>query len=99
MADHHQNPTLTEASATSSPSVLPHLPSAASYSNSSIDHHPLQITHHKLNGSNFREWSQSVMLVIKGKGKSGYLTGFIPSPSTIVATYGVWEAENSTIMA
>jgi len=38
------------------------------------------------------------MLVIKGKGKAGYLTGSILVPPATAATYGVWEAENSTIM-
>jgi len=52
-----------------------------------------------LNGSNFREWFQSVLLVIKGKGKSDYLTGEIHAPLAAAATYGTWEAENSTIMA
>jgi len=39
------------------------------------------------------------MLVIKGKGKAGYLTRSTPTPPIDVATYGIWEAENSTIMA
>lgn len=37
--------------------------------------------------------------MIKGKGKAGYLTGSIHVPLATAATYGVWEAENSTIMA
>ena len=39
-----------------------------------------------------------MLLVIKGKGKSGYLTGDIPAPPTDSAIYGTWEAEKSTIM-
>jgi len=39
-----------------------------------------------------------MMLVIKGKGKVGYLTSSVPTPPTTVASYGVWEVENSTIM-
>ena len=102
MADVPQNPTLTEASATSSPGRFPSSGSVSSFPNlptTPIDNHPLQITHHKLNGSNFIEWFQSVLLAIKGKGKSGYLTGEIPAPPAAAATYGTWEAENSTIMA
>jgi len=40
-----------------------------------LDSPSLQITQHKLNGTNFREWFQSVLLVVRGKGKEGYLTG------------------------
>ena len=39
------------------------------------------------------------MLVVKGKGKMGYLTGEIEKPSAKAATYGVWEAENAIVMA
>ncbi|EOY16802.1 Uncharacterized protein TCM_035682 [Theobroma cacao] len=42
--------------------------------------HSLQITQHKLNRANFLEWSQSVMLVIRGNGKLGYLTGTKATP-------------------
>ena len=56
----------------------------------SLDHHTLQITQHKLNGANFWEWSQSVMLVMKGKEKMRYLTGRI--------YYETWDAENSIVM-
>ena len=91
MADTNQNPSLTESSTTSSPSVIH--PSATSQSfpnlsNHSIDNHPLQITHQKLNESNFREWFQSVLLVIKGKGKSGYLTSATPAPPPTATSYG-----------
>jgi len=39
-----------------------------------------------------------VLLVIKGKGKVGYLTRAIPTPPTTAANR-TWEVENSTIMA
>jgi len=58
-----------------------------------------QITLPKLNGANFREWSQSVMLVIKGKGKIGYLTGETTKPSSESVACGVWEAKNAMVMA
>ena len=38
------------------------------------------------------------MLVIKGKGKSSYLIESILTPPSTTATYGLWEAKNSTIM-
>ncbi|KAG8375957.1 hypothetical protein BUALT_Bualt09G0013200 [Buddleja alternifolia] len=63
------------------------------------DNPSIQITSHKLNGSNFREWYQSVLLVIKGRGKMGYLTGARKEPPLESAEYGLWEAENSKVMA
>ncbi|RVW90170.1 hypothetical protein CK203_041959 [Vitis vinifera] len=36
---------------------------------------PLHLTIEKLNGKNYREWAQSIKLVIDGKGKLGFLTG------------------------
>lgn len=40
--------------------------------NNSVDNPSLQITTHKLNGQNFLQWSQSVKLYVKGKGKISY---------------------------
>ena len=39
------------------------------------------------------------MLVIKGKGKVGYLTGDTVRPSPESTSYGVWEVENAIVMA
>ena len=33
----------------------------------------LQITTHKLNGMNFLQWSRSAQMVVRGKGKIGFL--------------------------
>ena len=41
---------------------------------------------------------QSILLVIRGKGKIGYLNETISKPSADSANYGVWEAENSIVM-
>jgi len=59
----------------------------------------LQITQLKLNGTNFQEWFQLVLLVVRGKGKEGYLTGDVARPSTESAGSSIWEAENAIIMA
>ncbi|RVW44659.1 Retrovirus-related Pol polyprotein from transposon RE1 [Vitis vinifera] len=40
------------------------------------------ITRHKLNGHNYLQWSQSVLLFICGKGKDEYLTGEAAMPET-----------------
>ncbi|XP_073132836.1 uncharacterized protein [Henckelia pumila] len=59
----------------------------------------LQITNHKLNGKNFFQWSRSVQLVIRGKGKFGYLDGSISPPSATDPTYQNWDVPNSMVMA
>ncbi|XP_073148813.1 uncharacterized protein [Henckelia pumila] len=59
----------------------------------------LQITSHRLNGRNYLQWAQSVKIVICGRGKLGYLTGELQSPSQIDPTYKTWLAENSMVLA
>ncbi|XP_024024274.1 uncharacterized protein LOC112092395 [Morus notabilis] len=59
----------------------------------------LQIMNHKLNGKNFLQWSQSVLMVIRGRGKIGYITGEVWRPDTTNPTYGNWELNNSIVMA
>ncbi|XP_057983248.1 uncharacterized protein LOC131168072 [Malania oleifera] len=52
----------------------------------------------KLNGKNFREWAQSMKLVIERKGKLGYLTGERrkPDPSDAIVLQR-WRSENSMV--
>ncbi|GAV63787.1 UBN2_3 domain-containing protein [Cephalotus follicularis] len=59
----------------------------------------LQITIHKLNGKNFLQWSQSVLLVIQGRGKIWYITGKVQQPDVNDPTYENWELNNSIVMA
>ena len=47
----------------------------------------LQITAHKLNGRKFLQWSRSIQMVIRGKGKIGYLDGTLPKPSSDDPSY------------
>ena len=61
--------------------------------------HSVQITTIRLNEGNFQRWSQSVRMYIKGRGKIGYLTGDVKAPEISYPSYGVWDAENSMIMA
>ncbi|RVX06552.1 Retrovirus-related Pol polyprotein from transposon RE2 [Vitis vinifera] len=46
----------------------------------------LLITGHKLNGHNFLQWSQSVMMYVCGKGKDEYLTGEVAIPEKMITT-------------
>ena len=59
----------------------------------------LQITNHKLNGKNFLQWSQSVLMVLRGRGKIGYISGEIQRPNLTDPAYGQWELNNSIVMA
>ncbi|KAH9650093.1 protein kinase domain-containing protein [Citrus sinensis] len=61
--------------------------------------HSVQITTIRLNEGNFQRWSQSVRMYIRGRGKIGYLTGDVKAPEISDPSYGVWDAENSMIMA
>lgn len=65
----------------------------------SHDSGSIQITTHKLEGKNYLEWAQSVKIVICGRGKLGYITGDLPTPSLDDSTYKVWQAENSIVLA
>ncbi|GAV56478.1 UBN2_3 domain-containing protein [Cephalotus follicularis] len=59
----------------------------------------LQITSHKLNGKKFLQWSQSVLLVIRGRGKIRYITGKFQQPDVNNPTYENWDLNNSIVMA
>ncbi|KAL2497494.1 Bifunctional aspartokinase/homoserine dehydrogenase 1 [Abeliophyllum distichum] len=59
-----------------------------------------QLTVEKLNGRNYREWAQSIKLVIDGKGKLEFLTGEKKKPEAIDATsLQKWKSENSLVIA
>ncbi|KAK5846636.1 hypothetical protein PVK06_002931 [Gossypium arboreum] len=59
----------------------------------------LIITNHQLDGKNLLQWSQSVLMVIRGRGELGYINGKIPRPTIADPTYATWELNNSIIMA
>ncbi|GAV60583.1 UBN2_3 domain-containing protein, partial [Cephalotus follicularis] len=48
---------------------------------------------------NFLQWSQSVLLVIRGRGKMGYITGKVQQPDVNDPIYENWELNNSIVMA
>jgi len=80
------NSTLTSSEGISKPSpIVP------------VSKSTLQITIHKLNGKNYLEWSQSVRLVIDGKGKLGYLNGEIQPPAADDPKFLQWRSENSIV--
>lgn len=59
----------------------------------------LQVNVQPLDGSNYPEWSQTVRLILDGKGKLGFLTGDVQVPATTHPNYRFWKSENSSIIA
>ncbi|KAL3504257.1 hypothetical protein ACH5RR_034098 [Cinchona calisaya] len=51
----------------------------------------------RLNGSNYGLWSQSMKLIITGRGRSGYITGKIISPAITEPAYDEWEQSDSAV--
>ncbi|GAV57756.1 UBN2_3 domain-containing protein, partial [Cephalotus follicularis] len=47
----------------------------------------------------FLQWSQSVLLVIRGRGKIRYITREVQQPDVNVPAYENWELNNSIVMA
>ena len=58
------------------PIASPNRPDISSFSST------LQLTAHKLNGTNYLEWGQTMILVIYGKEKLGHLTGEVKKLAT-----------------
>ncbi|KAJ4721162.1 hypothetical protein OWV82_008883 [Melia azedarach] len=73
--------------------------SGSSSSHGSNESSSIHITTHKLNGSNFLRWAQSVKFFIRGRGKMGWLDGSKTEPASGDPSYEVWQAENSMVLA
>src|SRR5262245_45581329 len=59
-----------------------------------------QLIIEKLDGKNYRQWAQSIKLMIEGKSKLGYLTGETTKPASTTGTdLQKWESENSIVTA
>ena len=59
----------------------------------------VSIIPHKLNGQNYLQWSQSMMMFISGRSKDEYLTENISKPDSTSAEYKTWRAENNMVMS
>lgn len=57
------------------------------------------ITSHKLNGQNYLQWSQSVLMFISGKGKDEYLTSETEIPKKGDPKFRQWKSDNNMIMS
>ncbi|KAJ9685355.1 hypothetical protein PVL29_017399 [Vitis rotundifolia] len=63
------------------------------------DNNSLQIMAHRLNGKYYLQWSQSVKIVICGRGKFKYLTSEAKAPAATDSAYKIWFAKNSIVHA
>lgn len=70
-----------------------------SSSGPSSDHHSVAITAFKLNGHNFIPWSRSIQMLIRGKGKIGFIDGSLVQPSTSDPSFSSWDMNNSLVMS
>ncbi|RVW45092.1 Retrovirus-related Pol polyprotein from transposon TNT 1-94 [Vitis vinifera] len=79
--------------ATNSSSSTSDIIISSSSSSHQMETSHLPITAHKLNGQNYLQWSQSILMFIRGKEKDDYITGASAAPETTASTYKKWIAE------
>ncbi|RVX01288.1 Retrovirus-related Pol polyprotein from transposon TNT 1-94 [Vitis vinifera] len=85
--------------ATNSSSSTSDIIISSSSSSHQMETSHLPITAHKLNGKNYLQWSQSILMFIRGKEKDDYITGASAAPETTTSTYKKWIAENNMVMS
>lgn len=72
----------------------------SSMGSTSLSQLSLRLTVEKFNGKNFREWAQSIQLVLDSSGKFCYLISVTPKPaSTDSLSLQKWTLENSMLTA
>ncbi|RVW74059.1 Retrovirus-related Pol polyprotein from transposon TNT 1-94 [Vitis vinifera] len=85
--------------ATNSSSSTSDIIISSSSSSHQMETSHLPITAHKLNGQNYLQWSQSILMFIRGKEKDDYITGASAAPETTASTYKKWIVENNMDIA
>ncbi|KAK9120587.1 hypothetical protein Syun_018204 [Stephania yunnanensis] len=91
---------LTSSSSTEISSSSQPPSSSQTLSSSSIpDPFSAQITNHKLNGQNYLQWSQSVLMFICGKSKDDLLSESTTAPKEDDPAYKSWKANNNMVMS
>ncbi|KAL2486777.1 Retrotransposon gag protein [Abeliophyllum distichum] len=65
----------------------------------SFESSPIQITPYKLNGKNFLQWSRSIQMIIRGRGKIGFFDGSIKRPDSTDPSYTTWDTQNALVMS
>ena len=84
--------------ATNSPSSCSDIIISSSSFSHQMETSQILITAHKLNGQNYLQWSQSILMFIRGKEKDDYITGVSAAPETSAPTYKRWMTENNMVM-
>lgn len=79
--------------------VASHHETSAAGSNGGSDGNLLLVTGHKLNGQDYLQWSQSVMMFICRKEKDDYFTKVAAPPSKDDQKYKMWKSENNMVMS
>ena len=68
-------------------------------SNGSFENSVHHITVRKLNGKNYLQWSQLVIMYICGRGKDDYITGLKTALTKNDASYKTWFFKNNMILS
>ena len=55
------------------------------------------ITPHKLNGNNYVQWSQSLLIHLAHRDKEGYINGDLPAPAQTESTYKAWKINDNLV--
>ena len=79
--------------------VTSHPETSTTGTNGGSDGNIFPITGHKLNGQNYLQCSQSVMMFICGKERDDYLTRVAVPPSKEDPKYRTWNSENNMVMS
>lgn len=90
---------MTTGKDSSSSEVTSNLETVMTGSNGGTENNTLPITSHKLNGHNYLQWSQSVMMFVCGKMKDDYLTGVAAAPNKDDPKYRARKSENNMVMS
>lgn len=87
----------TDEQTSSPPEVLSESYLTAPVNHTLVDQTPSFVTGHRLNGSNYLQWSSSVLMFIWKKGRDKYLTGelLVPPANDQVLIHGRWRTVSS----
>ncbi|XP_043692982.1 uncharacterized protein LOC122643427 [Telopea speciosissima] len=66
---------------------------------SSFESPNIQLPIAKLENHNYLDWSWSMKLILRCRGKMGYINGSIQAPLPTEQGYPKWDSENSLVMA
>ncbi|CAN1244686.1 hypothetical protein LINPERPRIM_LOCUS6212 [Linum perenne] len=74
------------------------IPETMALNNSSgSDSYPGQAVIYNLDGTNYLHWSQSVLIYISGRGKTGYLHGTTEKPAKADSKFEQWNMEDNLV--